>query len=188
MAQFLQKLAGWTDSQVAEKYQNVTSKFTDIASIKSSNLERYYAILWLADTGITVGSGCTAEGSANAATSNCTFNPSGSVNRGAMAEFMQKFASVTNVPATTSDFPDVKTSNVAIRYSGSTKTTTVKALTAVRIGAINWLASSKITEGSGQGVVAGGKFKSTTTFRPQDAVNRGAMAQFMKRLAGILVK
>jgi hypothetical protein len=186
MAQFLQKLAGWTDSQVAEKYQNATSEFTDIASIKSSNLERYYAILWLADTGITVGSGCTAAGGANAATSNCTFNPAGSVNRGAMSEFMQKFASVTNIPATTSEFPDVKTSNVAIKYSGFKKITTVKALTAARIGAINWLASQKITEGSGQGVIAGGKSKSSTTFRPQDAVNRGAMAQFMQRLADVL--
>jgi hypothetical protein len=187
MAQFLQKLAGWTDSQLAQKYQNVTSKFTDIASIKSSNLERYYAILWLADTGITVGSGCTASDGANAATSNCTFNPGSAVNRGAMAEFMQKFASVPNIPATTSEFPDVKTSNVAIKYSGSEKTTTVKALTTARIGAINWLASSKITEGSGQGAIVGGKSKSTTTFRPQDAVNRGAMAQFMKRLAGVVI-
>jgi hypothetical protein len=48
--------------------------------------------------------------------------------------------------------------------------------------------SFTITEGSGQGAIAGGKSKSATTFRPQDAVNRGTIAQFMKRLARVVDK
>jgi hypothetical protein len=163
MAQFLQKLAGWTDSQISGTYSGQSSKFTDTAVIKSKNLSRYYAILWLADTGITVG--CSAT----------KFCPDNLVNRGAMAEFMQKFAGVSPAPANQSDFPDVSTKAVTLKYASTKKTTKVPALNQNRIGAINWLASTKITVGSGE---SAGK----VTYKPQDLVNRGSMAQFMHRL------
>jgi hypothetical protein len=97
----------------------------------------------------------------------------------------ERFCKIFFPPPVESPIPD-PVPPAALSTSTSIKTTTVKALTAARIGAINWLASQKITEGSGQGAIVGGKSKFTTTFRPQDAVNRGAMAQFMKRLVGII--
>jgi hypothetical protein len=169
MAQFLQKLAGWTDSQIEARYAGKDTKLADIGSLKSTNPARYYAIMWLADTGITAG--CNAEGTA--------FCPSNSVNRGAMAEFMQKFAGVTPVAANSSNFPDVTSKGVTLKYDGTSKSTKVPALSANRIGAINWMGSTGITAGSG---AAAGK----TTYRPQDPVNRGAMAQFMRKLATVV--
>jgi hypothetical protein len=169
MAQFLQKLAGFTDPQIQTKYQNAGSKLTDISELRSGkkmNLARYYAILWLADTGITVG--CNADGT--------KFCPNALVNRGAMAQFMQKFAGLADMPAANSNFPDVAVNTVKVKYAGSKKAVTVQALNQARIGSINWLASTGITIGSG---TVNGK----SSFRPQDAVTRGAMAQFMHKLA-----
>jgi hypothetical protein len=169
MAQFLQKLAGFTDAQIEAQYQKAGTKLTDISALRSGkevNLARYYAILWLADTGITVG--CNASGT--------KFCPNSLVNRGAMAQFMQKFAGLGDMPTATSNFPDVAVNTVKIKYAGSEKAVTVQALNQARIGAINWLASTGITVGSG---TVNGK----TTFRPQDPVTRGAMAQFMHKLA-----
>jgi hypothetical protein len=165
MAQFLQKLAGITDATLENAFKNTTTKFQDISKLKTSNRSRYYAILWLADLGIT--SGCVADSS--------KFCPQNSVTRGAMGEFMQKFAGVENEPDTSSDFPDVSTKALSIKYDGTKKARKVSAASPARIGAINWLAEAGITQGSGA-------YKGQTTFRPQDAVNRGAMAQFMHRL------
>lgn len=201
MAQFLQKLAGWTDSQTASRYQNASTIFTDIRYLlpkgfsaesplekataaeagcvnekstnaeKKPNLPRYYAILWLAGTGVTFG--CHDSGT--------KFCPEQSVNRGAMAEFMQRFSGVTNVPSSTSLFPDVSTTKLQIKYGSASKATQVAGLSKARIGAINWLDSTKITLGSG---TAAGK----TTYKPHEAVNRGAMAEFMHKLANFLSK
>jgi Leucine-rich repeat (LRR) protein len=165
MAQFLQKLAGVTDATLENAFKNTTTKFQDISKLKTSNSSRYYAILWLADLGIT--SGCVADSS--------KFCPQNSVTRGAMGEFMQKFAGVENEPDTSSDFPDVSTKALSIKYDGTKKARKVSAASPARIGAINWLAEVGITKGSGA-------YKGQTTFRPQDAVNRGGMAQFMHRL------
>jgi hypothetical protein len=177
MAQFLQKLAGFTDAQVKEAYASKTPAFKDIASLKQSNEARYYAILWLADTGITTGSGCTVGADGQISGANCKYLPSSSVNRGAMAEFMQKFAGFTPTPEATSAFPDVKTTATSVTYKGDKKATKLVKLNNNRVGAINWLASTKITVGSGTD--KSGK----TVYRPQALVNRGAMAQFMQKLA-----
>jgi hypothetical protein len=169
MAQFLQRLAGWTDAQIAEKYADAPTKFQDISALRKSNPQRYNAILWLADTGITVG--CHPSG--------IQFCPNSPVIRGAMAEFMQKFAGVKNVPSSTSVFPDVKTKDVTVKYHHLNQTSKVKGLSQARIGAINWLAQNKITQGSGH-------ISGKSAFRPQDPVNRGAMAEFMRKLADAL--
>jgi hypothetical protein len=63
-----------------------------------------------------------------------------------------------------------------VKYDGSSKTTKVGAVNAARMGAINWMQTTEITLGSGS---SGG----VTTYRPQDPVNRGAMAEFMRKLA-----
>jgi hypothetical protein len=169
MAQFLQKLAGFTDAQIAAAYAGKATKFTDIANFKSSNPARYYAILWLADTGITAG--CNTAGT--------QYCPSNVVNRGAMAEFMRKFVGVAATPASSSPFPDVNLSATTLRYDGASGAVRVPAVSAARMGAINWMASTGITAGSGS---SGGK----TTYRAQDSVNRGGMAQFMHKLAILL--
>ncbi|MDR2538623.1 MAG: hypothetical protein LBC43_03175 [Bifidobacteriaceae bacterium] len=181
MAQFLQKLAGFTDYQIESIYKDRSNPFIDIVKFRkggsAENLARFYAILWLADTKITVG--CDV-----ARTKYCPDNP---VNRGAMAEFMQKFAGVQPVSESTSPFPDVSPVQETVKYDGYNQTTRVAALPLdkfpYRIGAINWLASTKITVGSGK-TVAWGKFNAgITTFRPHDVVNRGSMAQFMHKLS-----
>ncbi|MDR2538866.1 MAG: hypothetical protein LBC43_04435 [Bifidobacteriaceae bacterium] len=174
MAQFLQKLAGWTDEQIAARYQGRQTKINDIGYLSAgseANLARYYAIQWLSETGITTG--CNSDGT--------KFCPKKPVNRGAMAEFMQKFAGVTPIPANSSTFPDVTLNGVNLQYGKNADTTKVAGLTANRIGAINWLKDQGITLGSGNS-------KGQVTYKPQDVVNRGAMAQFMRKLADVLGK
>lgn len=185
MAQFLQRLAGVTDAQVETRYKTVNPIFVDISHLrgtdggrqktqgvssdKSENPARYYAILWLADADITVG--CSVKPT--------RFCPDKPVSRGSMAEFLQKFAGVSNSSTNTSAFPDVNVRNKSIKYDGDTSPTIVPALDQSRIGAINWLHSTGITAGSG-------KAQGRTTFRPQDIVTRGAMAEFMYKLAAKL--
>jgi hypothetical protein len=170
MAQFLQKLAGFTDSYVANIYKNNKGKFSDAAKYKrggkNENVARFNAIIWLDKSLIT--SGCNKAGT--------LFCPDSPVTRGAMAQFMHRFVSLADAPASTSVFPDVSATDVKIKYDGAKKSTTVKALDKNRIEAINWLAATGVTQGSG---IAGGK----VTFKPQDPVTRGAMAQFMHKLA-----
>jgi hypothetical protein len=166
MAQFVQKLAGFTDAQIAARFQGHTTTFTDMGSLLKSNPARYYAILWLADTGITVG--CNAAG-----TKFCPANP---VNRGSMAELMRKFVGVAATSASTSPFPDVNLTARTLKYDGSSKAVKVAAVNAARMGAINWISGTGITPDSGT-------FGGVPTYRPQDAINRGAMAEFMHRLA-----
>jgi hypothetical protein len=166
MAQFLQKLAGFSDAQIAQLYRGKPTKLTDIASLLKSNPARYYAILWLADTGITAG--CNAAGT--------QFCPANTVNRGAMAEFMRKFAGVAATPAASSPFPDVNPTAKTLKYDGSRQSVKVGAISSARMGAINWMRTTGITAGSG---AIGGR----TAYRPQDSVNRGAMAEFMRKLA-----
>jgi hypothetical protein len=72
MAEFLFKLAG-----ANKTYTDYTPNFRDISDLSS---ERIRAINWMGDTGITKGSG-----------SPTTYKPSDPVNRGSMAEFMQRF-------------------------------------------------------------------------------------------------
>ncbi|MDR2538868.1 MAG: S-layer homology domain-containing protein [Bifidobacteriaceae bacterium] len=164
MAQYFQRLAGWTDAQVAAVYANKSNSFTDISGLTA---ERRLAIMWLADTGIT--KGCDPDGS--------QYCPSKVVNRGAMAEFMQKFAGVKPVETKTSVFPDVSAQSVKVQYDDSKTASQVPAQPLNRIAAINWLSSNKITQGFGTN--SAGK----TVFRPSAPVTRGAMAEFMQRLA-----
>jgi hypothetical protein len=93
-----------------------------------------------------------------------------------MAEFMQKFAGLGNIPTGISSFPDVSTKAITMIYHGSQKSIRIPALKKSRIAAINWLSQTGITVGSGFHF---GK----STFKPQDPVTRGAMAQFMHKLA-----
>ncbi|MDR2538704.1 MAG: leucine-rich repeat domain-containing protein, partial [Bifidobacteriaceae bacterium] len=164
MAQFLAKLAGMNDTSLAEFVKPLPNKFTDLKSLQSGkgkNPNRVNAIIWLANTGIT--SGCNTAGT--------QFCPSNAVNRGSMAQFMQRFANVPNVASETSSFPDVTVAGANIKYGKSKKATAVLGLPTTRIGAINWLAETKITVGSQETTIAK---KPVKTFRPQDAVTRGA--------------
>jgi hypothetical protein len=93
-----------------------------------------------------------------------------------MAEFMRKFVGVAATPASSSPFPDVNLTAKNIKYDGTSRAVRVSAVSAARMGAINWMQTTGITAGSGS---SGGR----TTYRAQDSVNRGAMAQFMHKLA-----
>jgi hypothetical protein len=79
--------------------------------------------------------------------------PASAVTRGAMAEFLFKLSGETSYKNYTPGFKDIKD------------------LSAERIRAINWMQDRKITLGSG----------SPTTYKPNDPVNRGSMAQFLHR-------
>jgi hypothetical protein len=84
-----------------------------------------------------------------------TYKPDDAVNRGAMASFLRR---VVGNPKTTKyvpNFTDIK---------GNVHEQNIK-----------WLASENITTGSPQ---------YSSTYRPLDLVNRGAMATFMYRIAG----
>jgi hypothetical protein len=162
MAQFLQKLAGFTDAQIAQRYDKVSAPYSDLGGLSE---ERRNAIVWMWDSGIA------AAASA--------YNPANPVNRGAMAEFMRKFADVEETTATKSDFPDVTTGGVTLTYLGDKKATKVGGLNTARIGAINWVRGTGITSGSGSS-------NDKVTYKPQAPVNRGAMAQFMHKLALLL--
>jgi hypothetical protein len=183
MAQFLQKLAGFTDAQIAARFQGHTTTFTDIGSLLKSNPARYYAILWLTDLGIvgSCGSGGGSGsggggGSGSGGGANTKFCPQGTVNRGAAAEILRKFVGLAATSAVTSSFPDVNLTSKTLKYDGSSQAVSVPAVNAARMGAINWLSDKGITLGSGS---SGG----VTTYRPQDPVTRGAMAEFMRKVA-----
>jgi hypothetical protein len=79
--------------------------------------------------------------------------PASPVTRVAMAEFLFKLSGETSYRNYTPGFKDIK------------------GLSAERIRAINWMKDRKITFGSG----------GSTTYKPNDPVNRGAMAQFLHR-------
>jgi hypothetical protein len=204
MAQFLQKLAGFTDSQIAAKYSTASSKFTDInhllpraSTSNSGNIDaqklssnshplapnpaRYYAILWLADTGITAG--CNDRGT--------QFCPNKTVNRGAMAQFLQKLAGFTDsqiaakYSTASTKFTDLNyllphASSSSLSSSSTHNSKSASSSTPssqpnlARYYSILWLADIGITLGCNSG---------GTKFCPNDIVTRGAMAQFMHKLA-----
>jgi hypothetical protein len=82
-----------------------------------------------------------------------SFRPSAAVQRGAMSSFMFRMAGEPAGPFTSADFSDVTTRNP-------------------HHDAIAWMAQEGITVGYTDG-----------TFRPGDAVLRGAMSAFMYRMA-----
>jgi hypothetical protein len=172
MAQFLARLGGMTNYELKTKFSKTKNKFTDITKLKSSASERYYAILWLVNEGITTG--CNAKST--------KFCPTSVVNRGSMAQFLQRFTGAINVPTANSEFPDVSNKAVKIKYQNG-KTQKISALPKSRIGAINWAKSQKITIGSSKGKLSGSSKSYQTTFRPQDPVTRASMAVFIHRIA-----
>lgn len=138
MAAFLYRLAG---SPAFTPPKN--SPFVDVAS----NRPFYKEIAWLANTGISRGTK-TPEGT--------LFHPDSSVNRGAMAAFMYRFAGSPQFQApTTSPFSDVSVSHTFYKQ-------------------IAWLSSEGVTEGIQVGT--------RVEYRPANAVRRDAMAAFIYRL------
>ncbi|MDR1034025.1 MAG: S-layer homology domain-containing protein [Bifidobacteriaceae bacterium] len=128
-----------TSLTVAKKdYKN---KFTDLGKVTK---ERKSSIRWMYQYGITTG----VDGKN-------VYNPSGVVNRGAMAQFLHKLSA------------SVKTSKTEVNPTDISNLTQPG-----RQADIKWLASEGIT------VLDNGKFN------PQNPVNRGAMAEFMYKTAG----
>jgi hypothetical protein len=84
-----------------------------------------------------------------------TYRPLNAVNRGAMSSFMRRVIGNPEQEKPAPTFTDIQGS--------------------MHKDNINWLASEGITKGSPEG---------SNTYRPLNAVNRGAMATFMYRLAG----
>ncbi|MDR1033208.1 MAG: InlB B-repeat-containing protein [Bifidobacteriaceae bacterium] len=124
-----------------------TYSFVDLKGVAK---DRANDIAWLSSVGVTIGTNCNADGTGSA----CKYNPTTSVNRGAMAEFLYKLSGKT---VTVNKIP---------------KISDISKLTTPRKDAIKWLASEGIT------VLSSGKYN------PQNTVNRGAMAEFMYKLAG----
>ncbi|MDR1033921.1 MAG: S-layer homology domain-containing protein [Bifidobacteriaceae bacterium] len=133
MAEFMRKLVA---SPATTK---PVPKITDISKLATA---RRNAIKWLASEKITL-------------PQKNKYNPTGTVNRGAMAEFMYKLAGMPKPDPTTADY---------------SKITDISELSRPRRKAIAWLAKNEIT------VLDNGKYN------PQNTVNRGAMAEFMRKL------
>jgi hypothetical protein len=93
-----------------------------------------------------------------------------------MAELMRKFVGIAATPASTSPYPDVNSTARTLKYDGSSAAVTVAAVNPARMGAINWISGTGITPDSGT-------FGGVPTYRPQDAINRGTMAEYMYKLA-----
>jgi hypothetical protein len=99
--------------------------------------------------------GCTWQQKGNLVTTN--YCPSNAVNRGSMAELMWNLMGKPKITKTTVAFTDIG------------------HLSQNRQTAIKWLASEKVTVGSPAG---------STTYKPEDKVSRGQMAEFLYKLAG----
>jgi hypothetical protein len=159
MAQFLYKLAGQT------KTINSVPKIADIA--KGINKDRQSAIKWLASKKITIPD-----------TKN-KYNPGNTVNRGAMAEFMYKLAGhpgTVDFGSDTNDHVDPKIVAAQEKIlKGDKKLVAFKKSNPNRYYDILWLAKMNIT------VPDNGKYN------PGNAVNRGAMAQFMHKLYYVML-
>jgi hypothetical protein len=149
-AELLYKLAGSPEFSASQ------TAFSDIGTLNAS---RQKAINWLAASGITLG--CDAAG-----TKFCPGNP---VNRGAAAQFLQKFAEFTDA-------------EIAAQYQNASNpfadTAQLKTSNPPRYNAILWLASTGITKGTSKN----GKLY----YEPSKALNRGAMAEFLHTISGRL--
>jgi hypothetical protein len=165
MAQFMYNVSGQPAFLPTSEERN---RFKDLSGL---NAERKFAIQWLVHNGIT--QGCNTAGD--------KYCPNNAVNRGSMAQFLARLADVTFTAYEISAFPDVFSGTEAktITYKNGSKITKtkVKPVDVDRVTAINWLASVQVTAGS-QADING-----VTTYRPQDKVNRGAMAEFLQRWA-----
>jgi hypothetical protein len=91
------------------------------------------------------------------------YNPNKAVNRGAMAEFLYKLAGSPTFTPSSADYAKIKDLSKVGDNAGRKK-------------AIAWLVANKIT------VLDKGRFN------PQNAVNRGSMAEFLMKLYKVYVK
>lgn len=132
MAEFLYRLSG---SPVLSSVPN--SYFQDLDKVNS---DRKRAIDWLYAAKITTG--CTK----------INFCPGSIINRGAMAEFLYRFAGSPEINNSLEPIVDIS------------------GLNSARQKAIRWMASEKIT------------ILDNHKYFPSSPVNRGAMAQFLHRL------
>jgi hypothetical protein len=141
MAEFLYKLRG------AKKTSKPVPKLTDINKL---NKGRQAAIKWLASEKITI------------PTKN-KFNPSNTVTRGQMAEFLYKEAGSPTFTPTNADYAKIKDLSRVGNNQG-------------RKLAIAWLVANNIT------VLDKGNFN------PQNPVNRGSMAELLMKTYRVFVR
>lgn len=163
MADFLFKFA------LQQKTTLAVPKITDISKLTVS---RQHSIKWLASTKITL------------PTAN-KYQPANPVNRGAMAEFMYKLAGAPGAldtnPNSKNNHVDPKTvTQQEKQYKNDKKLMALKKTNPNRYYDILWLAKNGITKG----VKKDGKLY----YNPSDAVNRGAMAEFLQRLYEVIQK
>jgi hypothetical protein len=163
MAQFMHRLVGGSGSA-----HEVDISFMDIGDLPG---DRQADILWLASKGISTGSPSGAV----------TYKPHDVVTRGAMAEFLYKLAGspgAINPSQTNKTQHHVKASEVKAeeaRFAADQDLMALKKTNPNRYYDILWLAKTGITVGSTDehGVLR---------YKPNDPVNRGAMAEFMQRM------
>jgi hypothetical protein len=147
---------------ITKKYD----KFSDLSGL-GNFVGRVDDINWLVSEEITTGSPVGSK----------TYKPWDVVNRGSMAEFIYKLVgspgAVNPNPENSKDHHvDPKTvEDQAKRFAGDKELTALKKSNPNRYYDILWLAKTGITVG-----YAGGN-----TFKPWNSVNRGSMAEFMKK-------
>jgi hypothetical protein len=152
-----------------------TKKSPNFKDLGTGILGRDDDIKWLASEGITTGSPAGSN----------TYKPSNVVSRGAMAEFLYKLAgSPGAINPNSSDKKNhhVKPSEVADqegRFKADSDLQALKSTNPNRYYDILWLAKNNITVGS---VGPDGLLR----YNPSAPVNRGAMAEFLKRLYELL--
>jgi hypothetical protein len=132
------------------------------SDIKISNPNRFAAINWMIQTGITNGSDCERPGKNSQVTRRaiCKYKESSKINRGAMAEFLRKFSedNTNYLSYSVSELDKYKASDISKLAFG-------------RRYAIKWMIQNNIT------VLDNGKYN------PANTVNRGSMAEFMFKIA-----
>jgi uncharacterized repeat protein (TIGR02543 family) len=163
MAQFMHKVVGSVKTN---------KKIPTVKDLSNLPKDRQTDIKWLAAEGITV------------IAKNGKYNPTATVNRGAMAEFMYKLAgspgALNKTKTSKSHHVDPKTvTTQATKFKDDKALTKLKKSNPNRYYAVLWLAKNKITLGSNS---------SGTLYSPQKTVNRGSMAEFIMKLYRLYVK
>jgi hypothetical protein len=187
MAQFLYRAA--QTPKIVKKVPNFYDAETGIAG-------RLEAINWLASEGITTGSPKNSN----------TYKPQDIVNRGAMAEFLYKFSgskgAIDADPNSPNHHLDPSNPNwklTGVNYGYKTISQTEKVfggdadLQALknanpnRYWAIIWLAFTGIAQGSDCNIPRDyfTLDDRRCLYKPNDPVNRGAMAEFLRGVMGL---
>lgn len=187
MADFMYKLIGQVERGVLTTQSKWFKKEKEMKTIKGMNIGRYNHILWLAKTGIT--RGCETN-NGKASGTPIKYCPQYYVNRGAMAEFMYHLAGDPNslnpkaFDASRPNQNHVDPKSVATQENllkNDKYLKTLKTTLPNRYYDILWLVKYNIS------VPQTDPKTKKKVYLAQNPVNRGAMAQFMRKLYYVML-